>query len=153
MLERGRADISLRAHRGGGERGQALILTVIAMPLFLAIIALVTDGSNLMVKRRSNQNAADAVALAIAQDIDQAAQLCNKGKGCLVDGRDYLIANGIDTSSLNPAWHQCSDPDPANPTDTNCFAYPYIKSTDPGNRRYGQVEVRLKTSVGGFFTG
>jgi uncharacterized membrane protein len=152
MLETGRADISLGAHRRGDERGQALIFIMLAMPVFIAIIALVTDGSNLMVKRRSNQNAADAVALAIGQDIDASARLCNKNGGCLNDGRDYLVANGIDISRLNPAWHKCSDADPTNPTDTNCFAYPYIKSTDTGNPRYGQVEVRLKTSVDGFFT-
>jgi hypothetical protein len=126
---------------------------MLAMPLFIAVVALVTDGSNLMVKRRSNQNAADAVALAIAQDIVVAAQLCNKNKGCLVDGRDYLVANGINVSRLDPAWHgPCSDADRAKPTDTNCFAYPYYKSTDPDNPLYSQVEVRLKTSVDGFFT-
>jgi hypothetical protein len=132
------------------QSGQALILVMLAMPLFLAVIALVTDGSNLMVHRRSNQNAVDAVALAIAQDMDSTAHLCNKNGGCLADGSDYLAKNGIDVSHLEPAWHPCDPADPADPlspakpTETNCFRYPY--------KNWSEVEVRLRTPVNGFFT-
>ena len=87
MLLLGRAEISLGTHRGAkggrepvscaaregealrreairGEYGQTLIIVVVALPLFLALIALVSDGSNLFANKRSVQNVADASVLA-----------------------------------------------------------------------------------------
>src|ERR671930_1395724 len=82
----GRAGITLRRQRTGepghdvashgaswhdsrrsalrGERGQTLILFVVSLPLLVAIIALVADGSNLFANKRSVQNVADASVLA-----------------------------------------------------------------------------------------
>src|SRR5881394_2236189 len=55
------------------QRGQTLILIMVALPLFFALMALVVDGGNVLVHRRNIQVAADAAALAIAQNIDLAA--------------------------------------------------------------------------------
>jgi hypothetical protein len=103
------------------------------MPLMCAVFALVADGATLMVQRRSIQNAADAAALAAAQDVNK--------PGCDAtcvgdDAAHYSHMNG-GSSSL----HQC-----ANPSDTNCYAWPY-----KGNN--GLVEVRLKKAVPTVFTG
>src|SRR6186997_850233 len=59
-----RARIGLRA-----EEGQTIVFVVAALPLLLAIGALIIDGSNLFVNKRSLQNAADASALAAAADL------------------------------------------------------------------------------------
>jgi len=99
------------------ERGQTLIFVLLAMPLFLALIALVIDGSMLLVKKRALQNAADAAALAVVQSAPDPS--CTSG--CLTSfATDYSQKNG------GPDLHPCNDAVPTNPTDTNCYRYPYI---------------------------
>jgi hypothetical protein len=108
----------IKAHkRKRRERGQTLVFVLLAMPLFLALIALVIDGSILLVKKRALQNAADAAALAVVQSAPDAT--CNPG--CLTSfATDYSQKNG------GPDLHPCNDADPTKPTDTNCYRYPYI---------------------------
>jgi putative Flp pilus-assembly TadE/G-like protein len=99
------------------ERGQTLIFVLLAMPLFLALIALVIDGSMLLVKKRALQNAADAAALAVVQSAPDPT--CTSG--CLTSfATDYSQKNG------GPDLHPCNDADPTHPTDSNCYRYPYI---------------------------
>src|SRR5947208_11864118 len=76
MLVAGRADISLRAHRRGRERGQTFILIMLAMPVFFALLSLVVDGGNILVHKRNVQVAADAAALAVSQNIDLTTSMC-----------------------------------------------------------------------------
>src|SRR6266480_2219604 len=133
MLCVGRAKISLRAQRGG-DKGQTLILIMLAMPLFVALMSLVVDGGNILVHKRNVQVAADAAALAIAQDVGLAATTCSAT--CSDQGRIYAKKNGINVDS---SWHKCSDADPAHPTDTNCWAYPYIDKS--GASHFDQAEV------------
>jgi hypothetical protein len=131
----------IKAHkRQRPERGQTLILIMVALPLFFALMALVVDGGNVLVHKRNIQNAADAAALAIAQSVDLPSATCNSA--CTNQGQIYAQKNGIDVSALNPGWHgPC-----ANASDTNCWTYPYNGQND-------QVEVRLRAPVATFFVG
>src|SRR5215468_7983390 len=99
--------------------GQALVLVCLALPLFFTVMAFAVDGSTLMVHHRSVQNAADAAALAVAQSIDISKQ--------------YAQTNGVDVAAT---WHRCADPDPSHPTDTNCYAYPYVNRADVGHPHF-----------------
>jgi hypothetical protein len=122
------------------QRGQTLILVLVALPLFFALMSLVVDGGNVLVHKRNIQNAADAAALAIAQSVDLANATCDSA--CTNQGQIYAQKNGIDVSALNPSWHgPC-----ANASDTNCWTYPYGGHND-------QVEVRLRAPVATFFVG
>jgi hypothetical protein len=131
------------------ERGQTLIFVLLAMPLFLALIALVIDGSMLLVKKRALQNAADAAALAVVQSAPDSS--CNPG--CLTNfATDYSQKNG------GPDLHPCNDADPTNPTDTNCYRYPYIDKN--GNVYDGhapgfpkEAEVRMTAGSPTIFAG
>jgi len=135
------------------ERGQTLIFFLLAMPLFLAIIALVIDGSMLLVKRRALQNAADAAALAVVQSAPDPG--CPSG--CLASfATDYSHKNG------GPTLHQCNDADPTQPTDSNCFRYPYVDKDGhiyDGKHSYGpdlypsEAEVRMTVSSPTIFAG
>jgi putative Flp pilus-assembly TadE/G-like protein len=144
----------IKAHkRQRRERGQTLIFVLLAMPLFLALIALVVDGSMLLVKKRALQNAADAAALAVVQSAPDAG--C--GSGCLASfATDYSQKNG------GPDLHACNDPDPTNPTDSNCFRYPYVDKDGhiyDGNHFYDgklypqEAEVRMTVSSPTIFAG
>jgi hypothetical protein len=136
----------IRVHkRDRDEGGQTLIFFVLAMPLFLAIIALVIDGSMLLVKKRSLQNAADAAALAAAQDWPLGGPCVG---ACLASLQ--TSANSYSDKNGGPSLHPCNDPDPAHPTDTNCFAAPYVDKS--GTAHDGQVEVRLTVSTPTLFT-
>jgi Putative Flp pilus-assembly TadE/G-like len=136
----------VRVHkRDRDEGGQTLIFFVLAMPLFLAIIALVIDGSMLLVKKRSLQNAADAAALAAAQDWPLGGPCVG---ACLASLQ--TSANNYSDKNGGPSLHPCNDPDPAHPTDTNCFAAPYVDKS--GTAHDGQVEVRLTVSTPTLFT-
>jgi hypothetical protein len=126
--------------RPRSEHGQALIVVAFALTVIFGMAAVAVDASNLMVKRRSAQNAADAAALAVAQAIGDTCDAT-----CLANGGTYSALNG-GPSNL----HACNDPSPSHPTDTDCYAYPYVDRS--GKSHDGQVEVRLKQSVGGFFT-
>ena len=53
-----------------GEAGQALVLAVVLMPLFLAVVGLAIDGSVVFNARRELQNVADAAARAGAMQVD-----------------------------------------------------------------------------------
>ena len=136
------------------ERGQTLILVVVALPLFVALMALVVDGGNILVHKRNIQVAADAAALAIAQNIDLASSphTCGTYNGqtgnpaCNTLAAEYTSKNGV-----NASIHKCNDADPTHPTDSNCWAYPYV---DTHNVTHDdEVEVRLQAPVTTFFVG
>jgi Putative Flp pilus-assembly TadE/G-like len=136
----------VRVHkRDRDEGGQTLIFFVLAMPLFLAIIALVVDGSMVLVKKRALQNAADAAALAAAQDWPLGGPCVG---ACLATLQ--TSANNYSDKNGGPSLHPCNDPDPTHPTDTNCFAAPYVDKS--GTAHDGQVEVRLTVSTPTLFT-
>jgi hypothetical protein len=142
------------------ECGQALILVALAMPLLMSIAALVVDGTNLMVHRRQLQTAADAAALAASRNVSQylsethasltcdntwATEKNNASRITIVRViEDYSSRNNGPTTldGGTCSWDQarCSAA-----TDRNCYTWPY-----KGNNSL--VEVRLKESVGGFFT-
>jgi Flp pilus assembly protein TadG len=127
----------LKLHkRGRREGGQTLILVTLALPLFLALVSLVIDGGNILVHKRNIQVAADAAALAMAQEIGLSSTVCTPA--CQDQGRIYAKNNGVDVDS---SWHQCD----ATHT-TNCWTYPYNGHTD-------EVEVRLKAHVTTFIAG
>jgi hypothetical protein len=139
----------LRAH-ARREDGQTLILFALAMPLFIALIALVLDGSNLFVQRRAMQNAADAAALAAANDVGPALidTTCTSGSPCFNGVATNVGADATSYSQKNggPSLHAC-----ANSGDTNCYTWPYPSDGGPGSASRGKVEVRLRSSVNGFF--
>jgi Flp pilus assembly protein TadG len=120
-----------------GERGQVLILTILAMPLFIALIALVADGSNIFANKRSVQNVADATALALARDLP------NTGAPCTGACLTTLQADAITYSNLNrgpTVDHACASPD-----DTNCYQTPYKGDSS--------LQVRVKRTVSTYFAG
>ena len=92
--------------RGGsekrrGERGQALILFVLALAVLLGFVALTIDVGLAFQERRNAQNGADAAALAAAEDL-------RDGKGTAVavaTAQSYLAAHGYqspdDTVTIN----------------------------------------------------
>ena len=135
------------------ERGQTLILIMVALPLFFALMALVVDGGNVLVHRRNIQVAADAAALAIAQNIDLAVSphTCGTYQGqsgppaCDALASDYSSKNGV-----NASISKCTD-DPTNPSQWNCWRFPYIDTN--GVTHPDQVEVRLRAPVTTFFVG
>ncbi|HIC90130.1 MAG TPA: hypothetical protein EYP04_12110 [Anaerolineae bacterium] len=51
------------------QQGQTLVFLLIALPVFLALLALVLDGGYALAQRRQMQNAADAAALAGARQL------------------------------------------------------------------------------------
>jgi Putative Flp pilus-assembly TadE/G-like len=124
--------------------GQALILVALAMPLFFSVVGLVIDGSNLMVHRRSLQNAADAAALAAAQELPAGGPCLGPDSTpgtCLY--RVLTTANQYshDVNHGPTVDHAC-----AGVSDRNCYTTPY-----KGNPQL--VEVRLREQVHGFVTG
>ena len=134
----------LRLHQ---QRGQTLIIITLAMPLFLSLIALVVDGSLLLVHRRTLQVAADAAALAAAQEIT--TDTCDAACQVRVERKagEYSDRNGgpSDKSSGSPILPLC-----ASSSTTNCVAVPYVDKK--GVSHPTQVEVRLTTTNSTFFT-
>src|SRR3972149_11725549 len=92
--------------RGGsegrrGERGQALILFVLALGLMMGFTALAIDVGLAFQERRNAQNGADAAALAAAQDLRDGAGPATAA----ATAQDYLQRHGYqspdDTMTVN----------------------------------------------------
>jgi Flp pilus assembly protein TadG len=128
---------TLRRQAIRAEHGQTLVLFVVALPLLLALIALVSDGSNLFANKRSVQNVADATALAVVRDLPPDGTVC---VGACVT---TVQSDAITYSNLNKGPtvdHAC-----ASSTDFNCYQTPY-----KGN---SSVQIRVKRQVSSFFGG
>ncbi|HEU4759248.1 MAG TPA: pilus assembly protein TadG-related protein, partial [Dehalococcoidia bacterium] len=72
------------------ERGQVLIVFVLALGVLLGFVAMAIDVGLLLHERRSLQNAADAAALAGVQDLPLSPQ------EAVTKARDWLGRNGVD---------------------------------------------------------
>jgi Flp pilus assembly protein TadG len=134
----------MRKHQLRGEDGQTLILVALGLPLLLAMIALVIDGANLFTQRRSVQNAADAAVLAAGAKLNSDASPCTgpdtDSTTCAYKVR--IAAEEYSNRNGGPSpLHFCADS-----ADTNCYLTPY-------NGDNTRLQVRLKKSVSGFFTG
>ena len=119
------------------EHGQTLIIVVFALPLFLALIALVSDGSNLFANKRSVQNVADASVLAAVRELNPCF-----GTGSVAACSSQVAAVASDYSSRNggptplPACNDSSGPDLH-----SCYKTPYPGSGDIG------LQVRIARDV------
>ena len=103
----------------------------------MALIALVTDGSNLFANKRSVQNVADATALAVAKDLPP------DGTPCVGACLTTLQSDAMNYSNLNngpTVDHAC-----ASTTDSNCYQTPYKSNSS--------VQIRVKRQVSTFFGG
>ena len=123
------------------ELGQVTIVVTLALPVLLGFGALVVDIGNAYVQKRTMQQAADAAALAAAQELVPVVGGCLPGceptvrAGVADRAGQYSAGNG--GPNPLPACVSPSDPDP-------CYTWPY-------NGHDLLVEVRLKKSAGGFF--
>jgi hypothetical protein len=107
---------------------------MLVLPLLLALSALVVDGANGMVQRRSIQQIADAAALAAAQDLNvttggSCGASCQATLNKYVSDNGFTVQGGLVDCSVRP---------------TNCYVAPY-------KSHIGQIEVRLKKNVATFF--
>lgn len=72
-------------HSRRGERGQALVLVVVMLPLFLSVIGLAIDGGVALSERRLLQNLADGAARAGAMQLDEGAYRQSSGTAVVLD--------------------------------------------------------------------
>jgi hypothetical protein len=120
------------------EDGQTLPLLAIFLPLFLICLALVVDGSLAFVKHQSLQNAADAAALAAAQDIGP-----NGCVNCGADASAYASVNGA--IGLQDQLPRCADVGPG----VSCWQWPYVDSN--GVSYSDRLQVKLFETHQTFF--
>jgi hypothetical protein len=148
----------LRREAIRGEQGQTLILFVFALPLLLALIALVSDGSKLFANKRSVQNVADASVLAAVRELNPCF---GTGSVAACSGQVQVVASqysyanggpGIPTPAPTPpcpAGGNCLPAcDDTSAPDWNCYQTPYPDSTGTGT-----LQIRIKRSVGLSFAG
>ncbi len=111
-------------HRASrGEAGQTLVLFVFALAALLGFTALAIDVGLILHERRQLQNAADAAALAGAQE------LFDSPAAAVAKAQEYAVANGIDLT----------DPD-----------YTF-QATTPYQGDPGKIEVKVSSQVGFLF--
>ena len=137
-----KGDTPFRGRAVRDERGQVLVLIVLALPLFFALIALVSDGSSVFANKRSLQNVADASVLAAVREFNPDLSVCTGpdtvAGTCLyrirTTAEDYSNRNGGPTSL--PACNDSSGPL------WNCYKTPYPSSTS-----YAGLQVRFERAV------
>ncbi len=79
----------MKTDRHTSERGQVLVVAVMALGVLMGMVALVTDAGALLHERRSLQNAADAAALAGAKELPANPELAASR------ARAWVAGNGI----------------------------------------------------------
>lgn len=79
-----------------GERGQVLMLGVLLLPLLVGMTGMAIDVGSYASERRTLQNAADAIALAAAQELPDSAAVT-------ATANSYAANNGIDLTNMTLA--------------------------------------------------
>jgi hypothetical protein len=138
------------------DRGQSLIMLLLALPVLIGFAGLVIDGANAFAQKRKAQSVADSTALAAAQSI------LGPGTGACPDGgappiNVELAANcysRVNDGPYGPDLSPCVEWNPALPgyrpdPGKGCYASPYIDKN--GVSHDGKVEVRITRPIGGFF--
>ncbi len=89
-----------------GERGQALVLVVVMLPLFLSLVGLAIDGGVVLNERRLLQNVADGAARAGAMQLDEGAYRQSSGTAVVLDtgaaraaAVEYLLSRASDVEA------------------------------------------------------
>ncbi len=123
------------------ERGQSIVLIALMLIGLLAIAALVLDGGNAYAQRRRMQNAADAGALAGAQELDSSARAKKQGYPSATDctihdaineytytrnGAKTFAANWVNTGGSIGAAFTCDGGTPP----SNAIGVQVIANTD-----------------------
>src|SRR5262245_32429475 len=83
-----------RVRRDARERGQALIMAVLAMGVILGLVAMTIDVGMLFHGRRHSQNSADAMALA------GVAELPSNPGLAVQKAKDWAARNGVSPSEI-----------------------------------------------------
>ena len=91
--------LRLSTQRGENERGQVLILFAAGLVAFLGIVGLSVDVGQLMYTKTDLQKAADAAALAGAQDLDGTSANVAAAKA---SADAYLVKNGYASATCRP---------------------------------------------------
>jgi Flp pilus assembly protein TadG len=131
----GIAEVRVGHSRWRDEAGQVFVVFALVLPVMLGVSAIVADVGGLFVQKRALQSAADAAALAAANDLvtdSSCTDSCISGVT-----RTY---SGLNTGPAALAdLQKC-------PGDGSCYTWPYVDPVthvaDPN-----RVEVKLKRSV------
>jgi putative Flp pilus-assembly TadE/G-like protein len=139
------------------ELGQSLVMVLLALPVLLGFTGVVVDGAHAFGEKRRTQNAADAAALAAAQNLFAGGggppSRCPAGGAPIPTGAAGVRKAAECYSDINdgsPTLQTCTDRDasgfpiPGAPEDPNCYTWPY-----KGNSNL--VEVKLTRSIDEFF--
>jgi len=149
----------LRLTRLDREDGQVIPMMAVGLVAMLLMTAVVVDGGNLFQARQSLQNAADAAAIAAAQEIAGTAKPCvaNAGDPIGACAGDYAGLNGVGDGS---ALQSCSRYPAGTITETKpppdppgCYVWPYTPPNVPRADPNAYVEVWLTRNTSNFFGG
>ena len=125
-----------------GNSGQVLVIYALALPVALGFCALVVDLGASYVEKRSLQQAADAAALAAAQELQPALGTCDAACMAAVNaGRAprRTVQRGQRRPEYGPTMRVGHRPD-------TCYTWPYKGSNS-------LVQVRLNTTSNIYFAG
>ena len=126
-----------------GNAGQVLVIYALALPVALGFCALVIDLGASYVEKRSLQQAADAAALAAAQELKPALGSCDVLCMQQVNAAVALRVGQYSADNGGPSTvQQCASPSDPNP----CYTWPY-------NGSNGLVQVRLNKTSNTYFAG
>lgn len=146
-----RGRLSLRS-----ERGASLVMTAVFLPVLFAFFAFVVDAGHAFGVERATQNAADAAALAAAQDLEPAVIACGSDLACYQASeatyRPTLAATALSYSQQNGSadgFTELPECDPDVGIATNCYRWPYPDDTAFEN--YLRIEVILQNEAQAFF--
>ncbi len=128
------------------ERGQVLMLAALVLPLLLGMAAIAVDVGGYAAHRRQLQNDADAIALAAARDLPNAAN-------AQTTANSYAVKNNIDptdmTVTIIPQGGAVLNPT-VQVTIQNTHNFTFIGALGVGSKSVSAHAAAIKTSPGGY---
>ena len=146
--------IRLGTPRRAREGGQVLVFAALLLPILLAMAGMAVDVGSYADDKRTLQNAADAIALAAAQNLCTPNPAdCSDTRPALAAAQAYAINNKIDPSAMTVTFDHVEVTPMGNPTVhvslSRNHSFTVMRIVGVNSRDVGAAAAAIKTSPGG----
>lgn len=138
----------------GRERGQVLLFAALVVPVLLGMTGIAIDVGTYADDKRNTQNAADAIALAAAQDLCSPNPAdCSNTTTALATANAYALKNDVDPASMTVTFQNIAVTPTGNPQVRVAITHPhtfaFVRIVGVNSKDVSVSAAAIKTSPGG----
>ncbi len=132
------------------QRGQILLMSALLLPVLLGMTAVAVDLGSYADDRRSVQNAADAIALAAAQDLCNPNPAdCSNTTTALATASTYAQKNGINPATMTVTFLGGNTAPKVRVSISHPHQFAFIRVLGVSSQNVGASAAAIKTTPGG----